>query len=204
MINQIEGLIRAGGFVMYPLLIISIIAVAVIIERLIVFTNIGDEARGLLEKVLSCCEKDHFEDALDLAKKERGPVAAGLATILQHRTQEVETIERNVQEIGEEYFLRLEQRLSILDTATTVSPLLGLLGTIVGMIGAFDAISAQQANGNNDAVLHGVAEALYATASGISIAVVCFIAYNYFSARLRSLTAQSEIAATKLINVLGK
>jgi biopolymer transport protein ExbB len=89
-----------------------------------------------------------------------------------------------------------------LDTTTTISPLLGLLGTIVGMIGTFNAISAQQSRGHSDAVLAGVGEALYATASGILIAVVCFMAYNYFTSRLRTITAETEQAATKLINVL--
>src|SRR5205814_2144651 len=90
----------------------------------------------------------------------------------------------------------------VLDTTTTISPLLGLLGTIIGMVGTFTAIAAQQNRGNSDAVLAGVGEALYATATGIAIAVICFVAYNYFAARLRTITAETEQAATKLLNVL--
>jgi biopolymer transport protein ExbB len=107
-----------------------------------------------------------------------------------------------VEETGQEYFIRLERFLPVLDTTTTVSPLLGLLGTIVGMIGAFNAIAVQTHHGNNDAVLAGVGEALYATATGLIIAVVCFAAYNYFASRLRNITAETEQASTKLINVL--
>ena len=199
---QIEDLIRAGGVVMYPLLFLSIVAIAIIIERTIVFFQIGNSGKGLLIGTLRNCQNNEFDRALEATQRASGPVAASLATILEHRSRPVEFVERYVQEIGEEYFLRLEKHLSILDTITTVSPLLGLLGTIVGMIGAFDAISAQQAAGNNDFVLHGVAEALYATATGITVAVISFIAYNYFAARVKHLTSESEIASTKLLNLL--
>lgn len=204
MVEQILYLIKAGGVVMYPLLLLSLLALAIIIERCIVFSRIGGLAKGLLEAIVVQVRLGQFDAASQDAKSSSGPVAAVLLSVLEHRDRPVEVIERHVQEIGEEYFFRLERRLSILDTATTISPLLGLLGTIVGMIGAFEAISLQQSGGNNDLILHGVAEALYATATGISIAVVCFSAYNYFSARLRYLIAQTESMATKLINALAE
>lgn len=188
---------------MYPLLFLSLVAVTIIFERFIVFGRIGGSAEGLLQRTISLVQEREFDAALANAKASSGPVGAAIHTVLEHRSRPVEAIERYVQEIGEEYFIRLERRLSVLDTITTISPLLGLLGTIVGMIGAFEAISLQQAGGNNDLILHGVAEALYATATGITIAVICFVAYNYFSARVRHLTAQAEMAATRVINALA-
>jgi len=196
-------IIHAGGVVMYPLLILAILAGTVMIERLMVFHKIGRSNSKLVEKVISQLEKDDFRKACEDLEKLSGPQAACLLTILKHRDRPVEMIERFAQETGEEYFMRLEHRLSFLDTVTTISPLLGLLGTIVGMIGAFKAISAQGAGGNSDLILHGVAEALYATATGITIAVVCFVAYNYFSARIRQITGETETASTKLINELS-
>src|SRR5205807_5920579 len=111
-------------------------------------------------------------------------------------------VERRVEAARQDYVIRLERLLPIVDTTTTVSPLLGRLGTIVGMIGTFNAIAAQTHRGNSDAVLSGVGEALYATATGLIIAVICFIAYNYFSARLRTITSTTEQAVTTLINEL--
>ena len=73
---------------------------------------------------------------------------------------------------------------------------------VVGMIGTFQAIASTQNRGNTDAILAGVGEALYATAAGLTIAVICFVAYNYFAARLRTITASTEQAATKLINAM--
>lgn len=200
--NTFFAFVRGGGWVMYPLLLLSIGALAVIIERLIAFRTLGNTARGLLPEVLKLARARRFEEATQLCEAQPGPLAACLATVLRHRDRPVQVAERQVEEVGGEYFTRLEKFLPFLDTVTTIAPLLGLLGTIVGMIGTFNAIAVQQTHGNSDAVLSGVGEALYATATGITIAVICFVAYNFFAARLRAVTAETEGAATKLINAL--
>jgi biopolymer transport protein ExbB len=201
MSNVIE-FIRGGGFVMYPLLALSVLAIVVIVERFLAFAQFGDPARGLLPKVLSLCRDGQYEEALSACRKYKGPVAACLTVVLEYRNQPTREIERLVEETGQDYFIKLERLLPVLDTTTTIAPLLGLLGTIVGMIGAFNAIAAQQHHGSNDSVLAGVGEALYATATGLIVAVICFAAYNYFAARLRTITAETEQGVTRLINVL--
>jgi biopolymer transport protein ExbB len=200
--STIVHFIKAGGFVMYPLLLLSLTAVVVIVERLLAFGQFGGVAPGLLGEVLQLCRARRFNEALQACEARTGPLAASLAVVLRHRSQPTREVERRVEETGQDYFIRLERLLPILDTTTTISPLLGLLGTIVGMIGTFNAIAAQTHRGSNDAVLSGVGEALYATATGLIIAVICFIAYNYFSARLRTITATTEQGVTTLINEL--
>ena len=193
---------QAGGFVMWPLLALSIAAVAVIVERLLAYRTIGDRAPGLLQESLSAVQGGRAETTLQAAQGRPGALAACLRAVLENRHLPTETIERVVQETGEEEFVKLERYLPILDTTTTISPLLGLLGTLVGMIGTFRAIAAAKSSGANDTILSGVGEALYATATGISIAVVCFVAYNYFAARQRAIVAETEMAATKLMNAI--
>ena len=195
-------LFRAGGFIMWPLLALSLVCGGVIIERILAFREIGNTAPGLLSRVLALCSENRFDEAEKACTLTSGPVAACLGEVLKRRAQKAEIIERWVEQTGQEYFVRLERGLAILDTTTTISPLLGLLGTILGMIGAFNAISAQTQNGNADGVLQGVGEALYATAAGIVIAVVCFVAYNAFATRLRNVQAETEMAVTKLMNAL--
>ena len=187
---------------MYPLLLLSLAAITVIVERVIAFRRFGYLAPGLLAHVLDLSRAGRYDDALTACETHRGPLAACLAAVLTHRSRPVREIERIVEETGQEYFLRLEYFLPVLDTTTTIAPLLGLLGTILGMIGAFNAIALQSHHGNNDSVLSGVGEALFATATGLVIAVICFAAYNYFAARLRTITGQTEQAATKLLNTL--
>jgi biopolymer transport protein ExbB len=200
--SSIVHFIKAGGFVMYPLLVLSLGAIVVIVERMMAYRQMAYLAPGLLNRVIVHCRSGNFDAALKDCASERGPLAACLSVVLKHRSQPTREVERLVEETGQDYFIRLERLLPVLDTTTTISPLLGLLGTIVGMIGTFNAIAVQQSRGNSDAVLSGVGEALYATASGILIAVICFVAYNYFAARLRTVTAETEQAATKLLNVL--
>jgi len=192
----------AGGWVMYPLLALSLIAIGVIVERSLAYRTIANDSPGLLKRLSDMCRSGSFDEAIAECEGRPGPVAACLATVLRHRSQPVDDIERNVQEVGEEYILQMERYLPILDTTTTISPLLGLLGTLFGMIGTFRAIAASKSQGATDSILSGVGEALYATATGLSIAVVCFVAYNYFSARQRMVTTETEQASTKLINLL--
>jgi biopolymer transport protein ExbB len=197
--------IRGGGFVMYPLLLLSLVAVGVIVERLLAFRELGDLSPGLLEDVMTRCRAGREEEALRACEARRGPLAACLGVVLQHRHQPHREVEQLVEETGQSYFLRLEHLLPILDTTTTTAPLLGLLGTIAGMIGTFRAIAAQTGRGGNtDAILSGVGEALYATATGLTIAVICFMAYNYFAARLRTVTGETAQAVTKVMNVLAE
>lgn len=200
--SNILHFIHGGGFVMYPLLLLALAAVAVIVERLIAFRQFGAVPRALLPAVLSLAKQGRYDEARHLCEDAHGPLAACLFVVLSHRAQPTREVERLVEETGQDYFIKLEQLLPVLDTTTTIAPLLGLLGTIVGMIGAFNAIALQQHRGNTDSVLSGVGEALYATATGLVVAVICFAAYNYFAARLRTVTAQTEQAATKLMNVL--
>lgn len=202
--SNLLHIIKAGGFVMYPLLLLSVLGIAVIIERGMAFRDLGDAAPGLLKEVLRLARERRFDEALRLCEGRRGPVAACLAVILRARHRPVAEIERLVEETGQDYFNRLERFLPFLDTTTTVSPLLGLLGTIIGMVGTFNAIAGQANRSNTDAVLSGVGEALYATATGLVVAIVSFLAYNFFTARLRTVTAETEQAATKLFNVLAE
>lgn len=202
-VNNLFHFIQAGGFVMYPLVLFSLASITIIVERILAYRQLGNLAPGLLPDVLKRVRAGDLSGALSASEARTGPVAACLTVALRNREKPVAAIERQVEETGQEYFLRLERFLPFLDTTTTISPLLGLLGTIVGMIGTFNAIAGQEHRENSDAVLAGVGEALYATATGLVVAVVCFVAYNFFAARQRTIIGETEQAVTKLLNVLA-
>lgn len=200
--SNLISLFQAGGFIMWPLLLLSLACGGVIIERVFAFRELGHIAPRLAQRVATLAREGQWDEAQRLCQSTSGPVAACLYVVLQRREQSATSIERHVEETGQKYFVQLERGLPLLDTTTTISPLLGLLGTILGMIGAFNAIASQARRGNSDAVLAGVGEALYATAAGIVIAVICFVAYNAFAARLRRVESETEMAVTQLMNVL--
>lgn len=187
---------------MWPLLILSLVAFYTIVDRVIAYKAIKGKTSGTLERVLDLVQQGDIAGAAQFLEKKTGVMADCLRVALEYRHLPVVQVERIIQEVGEEQFTQLEDKLPILETSATISPLLGLLGTLVGMIATFQAIASSHNAAENNAILAGVGEALYATATGLSIAVICFISYNYFSSRQRSIIGESELGVTKLLNAL--
>ncbi|MDX1935017.1 MAG: MotA/TolQ/ExbB proton channel family protein [Capsulimonadales bacterium] len=200
------SIFQKGGFVMYPLLLMSLAAVAFSVERFLAFRQFGSGSpEGFLDEMVNLVRNGRAGDALRRAEQVPGPVAAAAVAVLRHRNAAIEDVEREVAVTIEDYFVRLERFLPWLDTFTTLSPLLGLLGTILGMVQVFQefrSANAEGSGGATDSLLAGVGEALYATAFGIAIAIFCFFAYNSFAAAQRAVAIESQQMATKLIALL--
>jgi biopolymer transport protein ExbB len=204
--QQGSGLIHiflAGGLVMWPLLAILIAAIYFTINRFMEYGKAGKSGSALADEVINLVQQGRESEALSRAESESGPVAQALATILRNRHLPIEDIERQVEVVAEDNLLRLERYLPALDTFTTLSPLLGLLGTILGMVKVFQQFTAKATDETaKQRILAGVGESLYATAFGIAIAVFCFAVYNYFAARQRAIGIETTQAATRLIATL--
>lgn len=197
-------LFQQGGFVMIPLLLISFAAVAFAVERLLAFWQFGSTAPGLVDEAVELVKKGQADQAIALAEESSGPVAAAVATTLRYRSEDFEDIEREVALTTEDYFARLERFLPWIDTFTTLSPLLGLLGTILGMVRVFQQFTAtSQDEGAKGEILAGVGESLYATAFGITIALFCFFFYNFFATRQRAVSVAVEQAISRLLAALS-
>lgn len=178
-----------GGPVMIPLLGCSIVALAVVIERLGFWWRQGDCRPA--ERALALAEHGKLDEALEVARGAPGATARVLAAGLAERQVPPATaMEAAAQaEMG-----RLRSYLPVLDTIITLSPLLGLLGTVTGMIAAFGILSTSGMN-QPTAITGGVAEALVATAAGLAIAIVTLVPYNYFTARAeQALDAMERLA----------
>ncbi|TWH47600.1 biopolymer transport protein ExbB [Sporomusa sp. KB1] len=180
-----------GGWMMLPLALCSIIAVAIIIERYFFFKRMGKAA--IAEEVLELVNYGRIDDALSLTKNSSLPLAKVMAAGITHQLDAAKAMES----AGITECSVMKRGLSVLDTIVTLSPLLGLLGTIIGMINSFQ-IMALVGTGQPHAVTGGVAEALIATATGITVAVIALIPYNYFVARIERETEVIEHYATRL------
>src|SRR5579864_8200255 len=119
---SVAHFIKAGGFVMYPLLLLSLVAVVIIVERFLAFRQYGSISPGLLPETLKRCRSGQYDEALKLCQQDKGPLAHCLFVVLRHRFLPVREVERLVEETGQDYFIRLERLLPILDTTTTISP----------------------------------------------------------------------------------
>lgn len=176
--TQAVDIIVKGGIVMIPLLACSLISLALTIERLIFWARI--RSQQAVQHMLTLVETGEFDSALKLGRDSRHPIARVMAAGLAHRNP---APAKAMEAAAQAQIPLLKSRLGTLDTIVTLAPLLGLLGTVVGMIGSFDIMS-EAGMGQPHAVTGGVAEALIATASGLLIAILTLIPYNYFSMRV--------------------
>jgi biopolymer transport protein ExbB len=176
--TQAIDIIVKGGIVMIPLLACSLISLALTIERVIFWARI--RSRQAVQHMLTLVETGEFDSALKLGRDSHHPIARVMAAGLAHRNP---APAKAMEAAAQAQIPLLKSRLGTLDTIVTLAPLLGLLGTVVGMIGSFDIMS-EAGMGQPHAVTGGVAEALIATASGLLIAILTLIPYNYFSTRV--------------------
>ncbi|HYJ14446.1 MAG TPA: MotA/TolQ/ExbB proton channel family protein [Candidatus Limnocylindria bacterium] len=172
------AIIIKGGIVMIPLLACSLISLALTIERFMFWAKL--KTKDVLDQILSLVEKGEFEQALNLGKTSSQPIARVLAAGIAHRNP---APAKAMEALAQAEIPMLKSRLGVLDTIVTLAPLLGLLGTVVGMIGSFDVMS-EAGMGQPHAITGGVAEALIATATGLLIAILTLISYNYFTAKV--------------------
>lgn len=190
-------LLIKGGWVMLPLLLCSLVALTVIIERSIFFRN--RRASKEAEKVLKLIEQGKSNEAIEVSQSAKSAVLRVLAAGIFECSAAAKAMEAAAAlEIA-----AMKKGLAALDTIITLSPLLGLLGTIIGMIGSFQVMAVGGLN-QPHAVTGGVAEALIATATGISVAVFTLLPYNYFLACIERETEIIEYYATRLEIALEK
>jgi biopolymer transport protein ExbB len=177
---------------MIPLLACSLISLALTIERIIFWTKL--KSKDVLCQMLALVDGNEFEQALKLGKNSSQPIARVLAAGIAHCNP---APSKAMEAAAQAEIPLLKSRLGVLDTIVTLAPLLGLLGTVVGMIGSFD-VMADVGMGQPHAVTGGVAEALIATATGLLIAILTLISYNYFTARAEREMDQMEHFSSSL------
>ena len=192
------ALIIQGGFVMIPLLGSSLIAMTVIIERLFFWRRLRT-GRGARD-VLALVAEGDLPQAMQAASRSRHPMSRVLAAGIAAKHLSPGTA---MQAAAQAELSQARRYLPILDTVITLAPLLGLLGTITGMISAFGIVS-EAGLGQPHAITGGIAEALIATATGLLIAIMTLIPYNYFRSRVERLTDAIEEQSTRLELLLGK
>jgi biopolymer transport protein ExbB len=179
------------------------------VERWRALAAAGAGVEGLMGAVRERLMDGRVEEALRICESASGPVprvlAGGLRMFHQtrHRERLCPQVERVMEELAMAELPRLQRRLGILDTIITIAPLLGLLGTVTGMMGSFQVLAAREGLSQPNAITGGVAEALIATATGLAIAIVSLVAYNALTERVKEITGEIELRATQLLNTLA-
>ncbi|MCL4478096.1 MAG: MotA/TolQ/ExbB proton channel family protein [Deltaproteobacteria bacterium] len=193
--------IMKGGIMMYPLLFVSVVSMALIIERLMFFAKINNLDVSLLQKTKHLLTDNKREDLRAFLSSQKTPVADVLMTGVDTMDANANDMDIAMEQHAVSIIPKLESKLWLLDTIITMAPLLGLLGTITGMIKAFQIFSTKGLN-QPTAISGGVGEALIATATGLIIAVFTLLFYNYFNTKVRRLIKDMEFASNEFLRMV--
>lgn len=192
-----------GGWVMIPLLACSVLAVAISLERLWYLLRTRIDTEDLMEDVKLALGQGKVLEAMQIAKRSRGPVAAIIAAGIAFYDREREEIKEHMHEVGRNEIYKMEKRMAILEALSALAPMLGLLGTVTGIIHSFDIITAHQGAANAVALSSGISEALITTATGLIIAVPTLAIYSYLSEIIDRNIAEMNKRSNELIEVLS-
>jgi biopolymer transport protein ExbB len=188
-----------GGFMMYPLILSSILAIAIIIERSFILRR----KKIIIPEVINVIEQFKSLNDIDLAKnifaKYKGPLSNLMKTGLDNSDLERYEIKEVIEDQGRQEVRQLERGLTILETIAVISPLMGLLGTVLGMIKVFGVIK-EQGIGQAAALSGGISEALITTVTGLFIGIFTLIFYNYFTKKAESFVLDIEKYCNFLIH----
>ena len=180
---------------MYPLLACSIIALTVIIERSLFWVIEGMRGnRALLDRIRQLCQKGDWDGVKEKVAESKDFVTRVLVTGILHRDF---SMTKAMESAAAEEIKRMRRYMAVLDTMITVAPLLGIFGTVLGIIMSFELLGASGIE-NPQAVTAGIAQALITTASGLGIAILSVFPYNYFNSRVENAVLTVEKYATSL------
>ncbi len=194
-------LFRAGGWVMWPILLCSVAALAIIGERLWSLQRKFVAPPNLLAQVQQWLMRKELDEArLDLLR-DSSPLGRILAAGLVNRRHSRDIIKEAIEDSGRHVAPELERYLRTLGTIAAIAPFLGLLGTVLGMIEMFSGIGSRGV-GDPSIVANGIAQALVATASGLGVAIPAVMFYRYFRGRVEGLLIDMEQEAIKLVEIL--
>jgi len=197
----VYDLVVAGGWLMLPLILCSMAVVVIAIERFIALRENKVTPDNLLAQVWSWLKNENVTAEKLLELRNSSPLGRILAAGLSNSGHGREVMRDSIEEAATQVVHKLERYLSPLGTIAAITPLIGLLGTVVGMIKVFTAIMLQ-GTGNASILAGGISEALITTAAGLSVAIPAVIFHRYFERRIDSLVITMEDQAIKLVDAM--
>lgn len=198
------SLLAKGGLVMIPLLTCSVISVTVLIERHAAVKKAREDASEVISEAEDALYAGNGERAGKILESHDSSVARVLAAGVRNMFLGERAAERAMEEQGTRETSALTSRLSWLDTIITIAPLLGLLGTVTGMISAFHVIATKEGISTPTAITGGVAEALIATATGLAIAIFTLVGNNAIQDRIRTIVSEIEARGNAMLNTIAE
>jgi biopolymer transport protein ExbB len=193
---------KLGGPVMWVIFLGSVVAVGVFVERAYFYHRCGIRIDIFLRGVFQLLRQNKFKEALERCDEAYGPAVRVVQSAILKRNLPKHELREIVQEVAQLQMPRLEANLSLLATIGYISPLLGLLGTVTGMINTFRTMNASLGATPISQLAGGIWESLITTAAGLVVAIPCYVAFNYLTARLNAIVTDMERSGIETLQIL--
>ena len=200
-VNLFDLLLK-GGYVMIPLLLLSIAAIAIFVERMLTLKKADKAPKGLLEQVKSLVAQGNVEQAKMVCKQDNSPIAKMLEKGVSRIGSPLKNIEVSIENVGKIEIYRLEKNLSTLATISGAAPMIGFLGTVTGMIQAFIAIAQEEGSVSPKLLSEGIYEAMITTAVGLAVGIIAYLGYNYLVTQVQKVIHKMEYTSVEFIDLL--
>lgn len=194
-------IVRAGGWVMWPILLCSIFALGIMLERAWSLRETRVIPEHLVAQVWQLLKANDFGDEKLQAVRLSSPLGRVLAAGLALRDAPREVMKERIEDVGRHVAHELERYLNTLGTIAAISPLLGLLGTVTGLVAVFNVIT-REGLGNPAAMSGGISQALLTTVAGLCVAIPALVAYRFFRGRIAELVVRMEEESIRLVDAL--
>ncbi|GAB6091335.1 MotA/TolQ/ExbB proton channel family protein [Spirochaeta dissipatitropha] len=192
-------LIGQGGIILVLIMLLSLVATVIIIERLLFFNRIRSDEDKLLHRLKNSLEKGHIEEAMSICEQSPTPITNLMKVGIEHRQYSSEVIKGAITDAANMEIPRMEGPLSFLGTIAHITPLLGLLGTVTGNIAAFGVLGEFGMGGDPAMLARGISEALITTAAGIIVSIPAIIFYNYLVSKVNHSIIRLENRVGELV-----
>ena len=201
---MLPKLITHGGWMIWLLFIASSVAVAVVVERILFYHRAQINSMEFLAGIRNVLRRDNVVEAISICDATPGPVPRLVKVAILTRDKGREAVREALEDAGLVEVPRLEDKLSLLATIAQLSPLMGLLGSVLGFIKCFTVLQADGPHARLEQLSGGIWEALICTAVGLAVAIPSYAAYNYLVNRVNMITLDMERAATEILNIVSE
>ena len=200
--SSLLDILLLGGWVMIPLLLLSILTIYLLIERLVTIREAQSDPETITDRIRDYVRNGDVDGAISYCQQKDVPITRILKQGLDRLGRPISEIQDAVQAAGKHETFELEKRTNLLASVAGIAPMLGFFGTVVGMIRAFQEIQNLQGNVNPSVLAGGIWEALITTAAGLLVGILALFSYNFLIGRIRRLTNDMERSATDFIDLL--
>ncbi len=196
------GLLMKGGWTMIPILILSIVAVYIFVERLLTLQKASGLPKEFMDKIKKMVLDGDVQGAKSLCIQTNSPTARMLEKGISRLGSPLKNIEASIENVGRIEIYKLEKNLNVLATISGAAPMLGFFGTVIGMIQAFMAIAQEEGSVSPKLLSSGIYEAMITTAAGLFVGIIAYIGYNYLITRVQKVVHRMEYTSVEFVDLL--